>query len=167
MHIYFLITLLNISIQLTIVYYFVIECKTTFLGVIMCFYCIDTCDIWKFYFSFCPMSLIFLFLFYLISPTLFLSSIHVHPPVQTTAGPQPWFTHTWPTLTWNTRCTEMEEEEKMKRPDALLVLTQYIWRGVERNCDFMRLIPLLHILNYWECSQYETLWGETIRSHKI
>lgn len=85
------------------------------------------------------------------------------PPVQTTAGPQPWFTHTWPTLTWNTRCTEMEEEEKMKRPDALLVLTQYIWCGVERNCDFMKLIPLLHILNYWECSQYETLWGETLK----
>lgn len=90
------------------------------------------------------------------------------PSQQKRTGPDdsrtPALAHTWPTLTWKTRCAEVEEEEKMKRPDALLVLIQYKWDSVKRKCDFIRLIPhrlqicyerhhLPHILKKRTCRQ--------------
>lgn len=128
-------------------------------------------DIWKctycLFFSFCRLSLIFLSSFFLISPTqhtllFFLPSMSPPSPDDSRT---PALAHTWPTLTWNTRCAEVEEEEKMKRPDALLVLIQYKWDSVKRKCDFIRLIPhrlqicyerhdLLHILKKRTCRQW-------------
>lgn len=86
------------------------ESKTTFLGVNRCFHYIDTSDIWKCTNCTSP------FVTHLFASISYVQPCPRPPPcfpsVQTTAGSPPWFTHTRPTLTWNTTCAEVEQKNE-------------------------------------------------------